>query len=71
VPKVLTTFKISEALKAEFERCIKKNPNFDTATDFYESAIAAFIVQTRRKEQIVFPLEFVSDKSSDKVSSGD
>jgi len=66
VPLELLTIKLSSNLKAEFLREIRTGDDFQTATKFVESAISAYILQKRRGEKLAIPLEFVSDKSSDK-----
>ena len=46
---------------------VRQHADVDTATEVFNQAMAAFVTQARRKEKLVFPLEFVSDKSSDKA----
>jgi hypothetical protein len=65
VPTVQTAFKISQSLKREFDRAVREHPDFDTATDFFEGAITAFVLQTRRKEPLKFPLEFVTSTAAE------
>jgi hypothetical protein len=67
VPSESIHAKVSSPLKREFMKALKQHPDFETITDFIEGAMSALVLQSRRKEKLVFPLEFVSDKSSDKV----
>jgi hypothetical protein len=45
---------------------VRKHGDVDTATEVFNQAMSAFVTQSRREEHLVFPLEFVSDRSSDK-----
>lgn len=61
-------FRISDNLKNELQRALDKNDEFaGKMTPFFLDAIKAFVLQSKRKERIATPLEFVSDKSSDKA----
>jgi len=66
VTKETISVRVTPALKKEFARALKKQPDLSTITDFFESAMAALVMQTRRGETLAFPLEFLSNKSSDK-----
>ncbi len=66
VPKEKININTPEELKAVFESARRKDGRFDTLTEFVLAAFSAFSLQVRRGEQIKYPLEFVSDKSSDK-----
>ncbi len=66
------TFRIPDRLKREFQEALDESGDFSgksKMTPFFLDAIKAYVLQSKkRKEQISIPLEFVSDKSSDKVS---
>lgn len=60
VTKETISVRTAPALKREFQRALKSHSDFSTITDFFESAMHALVIQTRRKEELVFPLEFVA-----------
>jgi len=66
VPKWRTNISISENLRAEFERARKQEGVIDSLSEFVTLCMVAYSAQARRREKMVFPPEFVSDKSSDK-----
>jgi len=67
VPKWRTNISISENLRAEFERARKQIGDIDSLSEFVTLCMVAYATQSRRKEKMAFPPEFVSDKSSDKI----
>lgn len=62
-----TNYNIPVELKAVFEAARRTDGRLDTATEFVVQAMTAYVMQMRRGERLVYPLEFVSDKSSDKI----
>jgi hypothetical protein len=67
VPKENINFLTPGPLKREFMQALKTDPDYETATEFLNDAIHSYVLQRRRNEKLAIPLEFVSDKSSDKV----
>ena len=66
MPKWRTNISISENLRAEFERARKQDGAIDSLSEFVTLCMVTYATQIRRGEKILFPPEFVSDKSSDK-----
>ena len=66
MPKEKININVPEELKAVFDAARRADGRFDTLTEFVLSAFSAFALQQRRGERIKYPLEFVSDKSSEK-----
>jgi len=62
--------RIPDRLKSEFQRALDGEAGEEFGhkmTPFLLEAIRAFVVQAKRRERIATPIEFVSDKSSDKL----
>ena len=63
-PPEIITIKLPPSLKAEFSKAIRESGDFATATKFVESAIMAFVLQSKRGERFSIPIEFVSTKAA-------
>ena len=69
VPDIKFQFRLPASLRREAAKALQ-DQDIGTMTDFLLSALNGLVLQNRRKDKIEFPLEFVSDKSSDKIPKG-
>lgn len=69
MPKEKININVPLELKAVFEAARRTDGRFDTTTEFILAAFGAFALQVKRGERIGYPLEFVSDQSSDKKAA--
>ncbi len=56
---VSVNFKVDANLKADFERALTKHGRFKDNTHFWVACMEAFVLQSRRGEKPLFPVEFV------------
>ena len=66
MPKEKININVPDELKAVFEAARRADGRFDTLTEFVLASFGAFALQQRRGERVKYPLEFVSDQSSEK-----
>jgi len=60
--------RIPSKLKTELQKELAESGDIPNMTAFFLDCARCYVLQRRRREMLAYPLEFVSDKSSDKTT---